>query len=393
MIEQLLKRSEGVSLQQGCEALGINRARVYRRKVGAQQAQTAFPLAAFSGALPNQSEGPAQSEAVGVEDVKRNIEEAKRDNVNRNSTERTCPVRRECRVTGRALNKTEENRLLELLHADCYIDLAPAQIYNALLDQGMYVCSVRTMYRVLERYEETKERRKQRRHVKYEAPQLLANGANQVWSWDITRLLGPQKWTYYSLYVVMDIFSRYVVGWMVAPKESATLAEHLIQEACLRQSIGRGQLTVHADRGPSMTSKTVAQLLIELGVEKSHSRPYCSNDNPYSESQFKTMKYRPEFPERFGSLKDAEMHCQAFFPWYNQEHYHSGIGYLTAETVHYGRAEQVIAARQEILLAAYREHPERFINKPPEPAALPQAVWINAPQPRKNNGEHARGGC
>jgi putative transposase len=361
LIGQLLEGAEGVPLQQGCEALGINRAKVYRHKARRSNTQTLLSSGSFSL-------------------------EKERAESNRDSGEKSRDsARRMCRVTGRTLDSQEEDRLLELLHSARFIDQAPAQIYAALLDEGRYVCSIRTMYRLLSRHKEVKERRRQRRHVKYEPPQLLATQVNQVWSWDITRLLGPEKWTYYSLYVVMDIYSRYVVGWMVAPKESAALAEHLIQEACLRQGIGRGQLTIHADRGASMTSRTVAQLLMELGVVKTHSRPYCSNDNPFSESQFKTMKYRPEFPERFGSLKDAEVHCQAFFPWYNQEHYHSGIAYLTPETVHYGRAEQVLAARSEVLRAAHKEHPRRFINRPPEPAALPQAVWINAPQPKESS--------
>lgn len=279
----------------------------------------------------------------------------------------------------RRLDAKERSRILEVLHSERFVDQAPAEVYATLLDEGVYLCSVRTMYRLLQAHQEVKERRRIRRHVKYEPPELLAERPKQVWSWDITRLLGPEKWQYYSLYVVMDIFSRYVVGWMVAPKESASLAEHLIQEACLRQGIGRGQLTIHADRGASMTSRTVAQLLLELGVAKTHSRPYCSNDNPYSESQFKTLKYRPEFPRRFFTQQEAEAFCQTFFLWYNQRHHHSGIGYLTPEMVHFERTEAVLEARRTVLSAAYREHPERFVHNPPEPKAPPEAVWINPP--------------
>ena len=298
---------------------------------------------------------------------------------------RPCPVpeRRPCRVPERALSQEEREEVLEVLHSERFVDQAPAQVYAALLDEGRYLCSVRTMYRLLQDNDEVRERRKQRRHVKYQPPQLLATAPNQVWSWDITRLLGPQKWTYFSLYVVLDIFSRYVVGWMVAARESAALAEHLLQEACLRQGIGRHQLTIHADRGPSMTSRTVAQLLLELGVAKTHSRPYCSNDNPYSESQFKTLKYRPQFPERFGCLQDAQECCERLFDWYNQEHHHSGIALLTPEMVHYGRAQEVIAARSEVLQAAYERSPQRFFRQPPQPQPLPGAVWINPPPPER----------
>jgi putative transposase len=235
------------------------------------------------------------------------------------------------------------------------------------------------MYRILDAAGEVRERRDQARHPDYKKPELLATGPNQVWSWDITKLRGPLKWSYFHLYVILDIFSRYVVGWMVSTHESAVLAERLIKESILKQGIERNQLTLHADRGSSMKSKTVAQLLADLGVAKSHSRPHVSDDNPYSESQFKTMKYSPEFPDRFGSLEDSRAFCRRFFPWYNDEHHHTGIGLLTPAMVHFGRAAEVIEKRRTVLEAAYREHPERFFNGIPKPQDLPAAAWINKP--------------
>jgi putative transposase len=279
----------------------------------------------------------------------------------------------------RALAPTERQRVLDHLHAERFQDKAPGEIFATLLDEGSYVCSIRTMYRILEQEDELRERRNQLRHPQYQKPELLATAPNQVWSWDITKLLGPVKWTYFYLYVILDIFSRYVVGWMVAPRESAELAKRLIGETCAKQGIDAGQLTIHADRGSSMTSKPVALLLADLGVTKTHSRPHVSDDNPFSESQFKTLKYRPEFPDRFGSLEDARAFCQGFFPWYNSEHHHGGIGLLTPEAVHYGKAEQMQARRQEVLLRAYQQTPERFVRREPRPPNLPTAVWINPP--------------
>jgi len=264
-------------------------------------------------------------------------------------------------------------------HSDRFVDKAPAAVYGALLDQGTYHCSIRTMYRILHDCREVRERRNQLRHPKYKKPELLATAPNQVWSWDITKLLGPAKWTYYYLYVILDIYSRYVVGWMLASRENADLAKRLIRDSIEKQQVEPGKLVIHSDRGPSMKSHTVAQLLATLGVSKSHSRPHVSNDNPFSESQFKTLKYRPEFPERFGSQEDGRGFCQRFFHWYHHEHYHSGLGLLTPATVHYGHAPKVLAARQDVLLAAYAAHPERFVHKPPSPLALPKAVWINPP--------------
>jgi len=279
----------------------------------------------------------------------------------------------------RALSPVEETAILAALHTERFVDRAPASIVATLLDEGTFLCSVRTMYRLLARHGEVRERRDQLRHPAYAVPELLATGPNQVWTWDITKLRGPAKWTCFHLYVILDIFSRYVVGWMVAPHESAVLARKLIAASVARQGIQPGELTVHADRGSSMRSKPVALLLADLGVTKSHSRPHVSDDNPFSESHFKTLKYRPGFPDRFGSIEDARAFCVAFFAWYDTEHRHSGIALLTPEDVHYGRATERLAARGVVLDAAYAAHPERFVRRPPRPAAPPTAVWINPP--------------
>lgn len=280
----------------------------------------------------------------------------------------------------RALSPEEQQGVLDILHTERFVDKAPHEVYATLLDEGEYHCSIRTMYRILDANKEVKERRNQLSHPVYQKPELLATGPNQVWSWDITKLLGPVKWTYFYLYVIMDIFSRYVVGWMIAPAESAVLAEKLIRETCTKQNIQKGQLTIHADRGSSMKSKPVALLLSDLGVTKTHSRPHTSDDNPYSEAQFKTLKYRPDFPERFGSIQDARSFCQDFFPWYNIEHRHTGIGLLTPEALHYGLAKDIQRARGKILCAAYELHPERFVKKIPVPPLVPEAAWINKPK-------------
>jgi len=286
----------------------------------------------------------------------------------------------------RALGEHERERVLGVLHSDRFVDKAPAEVFSALLDERVYLCSVRTMYRILADSQEVRERRNQLRHPTYKKPELLATAPNQVWSWDITKLLGPAKWTYFYLYVILDIFSRCAVGWMVASRESAELAKRLIRETVEKQGILENQLIIHSDRGPSMKSHGVAQLLGSLGVTKSHSRPHVSNDNPFSESQFKTLKYRPDFPDRFGSQEDARSFCQNFFHWYNDEHYHSGIAMLTPAMVHYGLADQVLAKRQQVLDVAYAHHPERFVSKPPSPAQQPNAVWINPPpMPDKPN--------
>jgi putative transposase len=279
----------------------------------------------------------------------------------------------------RALTDEERRSVLAVLHEPRFVDQAPAEVYARLLDENRYLCSERTMYRILAENAEARERRNQLRHPAYKKPELLATAPNQVWSWDITKLLGPEKWTYFYLYVVLDIFSRYVVGWMIAHRESATLAKKLIEESCQRQGITPGQLAIHADRGPSMTSKTVAHLYADLGVTQSHSRPNVSNDNPFSEAQFKTLKYRPNFPGRFGSVQHGRAHCVPFFDWYNREHRHGGIGLLTPHDVHFGLAAERVAARARVLAHAHAAHPERFSNGTPLPPALPVAVWINPP--------------
>jgi len=318
-----------VGIKPACEALGVSRAGLYRRR------------------------------AVG-------------NRPPRVSRKRPAPPR--------ALSAEEKRNVIDILHSERFQDKAPHEVYSTLLDEGAYHCSIRTMYRILGENAEVKERRNQLRHPEYKKPELLATAPNQVWSWDITKLLGPAKWTYFYLYVILDIFSRYVVGWMVASRESAELAKRLITDSCSKQGIQKGQLTIHADRGSSMKSKPVAFLLSDLGITKTHSRPHVSDDNPYSEAQFKTLKYRPDFPDRFGSIEDARAFCQTFFRWYNQEHRHTGISLLTPEMVHYGKARAIIESRQNVLTAAYDAHPERFVRKQPLHKPLPEAAWINPPK-------------
>jgi putative transposase len=292
-------------------------------------------------------------------------------------------------VHPRALSGAEQQAVLDLLHAPRFRDAAPAAVYATLLDEGVYLASERTMYRLLAAAGETRERRDQLVHPPYAKPELLATAPNQVWSWDITKLLGPAKWTYYYLYVLLDIYSRYVPGWMIAHREHAALAERLMAETIAKQGIPPGQLTLHADRGASMTSKPVAFLLADLGVTKTHSRPHVSNDNPYSEAQFKTLKYRPGFPDRFASIAEARAFGQAFFRWYNTEHRHAGIGLLPPEVVHYGRAQATYDARCQVLDAAHTAHPERFVRQSPRPPALPTAAWINPPKPASDTEQGA----
>jgi putative transposase len=280
----------------------------------------------------------------------------------------------------RALAPSEREAVLEVLHAERFCDCSPAEVHSTLLEEGRYLCSPRTMYRILASNDEVRERRDQLRHPHYAKPELMAEGPNQVWSWDITKLRGPAKWVYYYLYVVLDIFSRYVVGWLLAQHENAGLAQRLIRETCSRQEVEPGQLVLHADRGAPMTSKTLSQMLADLGVEKTHARPHVSDDNPFSESQFKTLKYSPGFPDRFGSPEHARDVTRSLFRWYNHEHHHGALCYLTPAVVHYGRAGLVLAERHRVQLAAFHEHPERFVNGPPKVQRLPEAVWINPPE-------------
>jgi putative transposase len=287
-------------------------------------------------------------------------------------------------LPARALRPAERETVLAHLHEERFQDRSPAAVYATLLDEGRYHCSIRTMYRFLKQEGESRERRDQLTHPPYQKPELLATAPNQLWSWDITKLLGPAKWTYFYLYVILDVFSRYVTGWMVAMRESAELAKRLIEESCVKQQIQRGQLTLHADRGTSMSSKPVAFLLADLGVTKTHSRPHVSDDNPYSESQFRTLKYRPEFPDRFGCIQDSRAFCQGFFRWYNEEHRHSGLALLTPAMVHYGQTALILEQRQAVLDMAYRAHPERFVRQAPKPLSVPTEVWINKPPNLEN---------
>ena len=335
-MEAALDLAQEVGTKPACEALGVCRAGVYRRR--------------------------ARHNAVLVE-----------------PSRRPSPPR--------TLSLIERTGVRDILNSERFMDRAPHEVYATLLDEGEYHCSIRTMYRILDENKEIKERRDQLSHPLYAKPELLAEAPNQVWSWDITKLLGPAKWSYFHLYVILDIFSRYVVGWMVAHREASALAKKLIRETCERQNIGKNQLTIHADRGTSMKSKPVALLMSDLGVTKTHSRPHTSDDNPYSEAQFKTLKYRPDFPDRFGSIEDARSFCQTFFSWYNNEHRHTGIGLFTPECVHYGRAEGVYTSRKEVLRAAYEAHPERFVKRIPAPPQLPTAAWINKPKPVQVNNE------
>lgn len=279
----------------------------------------------------------------------------------------------------RALGDDERARVLALLDSEPCMDLAPAQVYARLLEDGEYLCSTRTMYRVLAEHDQVRERRAQARHPAYEKPKLVATAPNQVWSWDTTKLPGPTKGTYFTLYVILDIFSRYIVGWQVAARESAAVAQELIKACCKQQGVKRDQLTIHADRGSPMIAKSTALLYVDLGIAKSHSRPHTSNDNPYSESNFRTMKYRPEMPEQLGSLEHARQVVRALVDWYNDEHYHVGLALLHPVDVHYGRAEAIVAARQVVLDQAHREHPERFVRGRPVQKQPPATAWINPP--------------
>jgi putative transposase len=331
-MDAVAQLSSTVGVESACDALGVPRASFYRRRPRL---------------------GPPREESM------------------------PAPVIRP--IPDRALSAGEREGVLAVLNSERFQDCAPAAVHATLLDDGQYLCSVRTMYRVLEENGGTRERRDQLRHPQYRKPELLATAPNQLWSWDITKLRGPVKWTYFYLYVILDVFSRYVVGWMLAPRESSELAGKLIEETCEKQNIQPGQLGLHADRGSAMRSKPVALLLADLSVTKTHSRPYTSNDNPYSESQFRTMKYRPEFPDRFGCIQDGRAFCQTFFPWYNDQHRHSGIHMMTPSMVHHGLAATVRDNRQLTLDAAYAAHPERFVRSPPTQPQLSKEVWINKP--------------
>lgn len=297
--------------------------------------------------------------------------------------------RRARAASRRALPPDQRQAVLDILHSDRFVDQSPAEVHATLLDEQRYLCSPRTMYRLLATAGEVRERRDQARHPAYVKPELVATAPNQIWSWDITKLKGPVAYVYFSLYVILDLFSRYVVGWMVAAQENARLAERLIEATCQKQGISPQQLTIHADRGAPMRSKVVAELFTDLGIASSFSRPRVSNDNPFSEAHFRTVKYRPEFPDRFGSIQDARTICQTLFTWYNDAHHHSGLRYLTPADVHYGRAATVLEVRHRTRVAAYAAHPERFVQGPPQRETVPSAVWIN--RPPSSTGQEAPG--
>ena len=283
----------------------------------------------------------------------------------------------------------QQQAVLKLLHAPRFADQAPAEIYASLLDEGVYHCSIRTMYRVLDQHDEVRERRQQLRHPIYRKPELLAERPNEVWSWDITKLMGPTKWRYFYLYVILDIFSRRVVGWCVADAESAVLFKPLLDDAIAKHNVPPGQLTLHADRGGPMKAKATALLLADLGVTRSHNRPHTSNDNPFSESHFKTLKYQPTFPQRFGCIEDARSFCRRFFDWYNQDHHHAGIGLMTPDQVHYGQTDAVHAARQHTLDQAFRDKPGALRQQDADPTrqadrGLDQSTSVNAEDPSLN---------
>lgn len=295
---------------------------------------------------------------------------------------RSASPKRKLTPSPRALPPRERDAVRETLNSERFVDSSPRQVYGKLLDEGQYLCSVSTMYRILRDNDEVRERRNQKRHPAYKKPELVATAPNQVWSWDITKLRGPVTHVYYYMYTILDIFSRYVVGYMIANQELARLARQLVADSCASQEIEPDQLILHADRGGAMISKSLALLLADLGIGKSHSRPYTSNDNPFSEAQFKTMKYRPDYPDRFGSLQDARTWARLFFHWYNNEHRHSNLGLMTPATVHYGRASELTSQRQVVLQTAYEKYPERFVKGMPIPPTLPTAVWINPPLER-----------
>jgi putative transposase len=300
---------------------------------------------------------------------------------------RPAPIPHRERRQPRALTGAEGKEILDELHSDRFVDVSPTEVWAILLDEGRYLGSISTFYRLLRAASGTRERRRQATHPASVKPELVAETPNAVWSWDITKLRGPVKWSWFYLYVILDIYSRYVVGWMVASRESAALAEVLIRQTVAKQAVRRDQLTIHADRGSSMTSKPDAFLLADLGITQSHSRPHVSDDNPYSEAQFKTLKYRPDFPDRFASIEAARQHCQSFFAWYNDQHRHTGLGLHTAADVHYGTAEAVRDKRAGTLNTAYAAHPERFVRKPPQPPNLPTTAWINPPDQQQEEAQ------
>jgi putative transposase len=367
-----------------CSALGLSRATFYRHR-------QSRPSPVDTGADPEASAGSPQDQSVrspvvacdhGTEGAtvpsSASLDETTTTAARSGAEPAAAPGSKMC--SPRALSGEERERVIAVLDGERFCDLAPAEVYATLLDEGVYLCSERTMYRILKEHSQTRERRAQRRHPNYVAPELMATGPNQLWCWDITKLKTFVKSQYLHLYVILDVFSRYVVGWLVAERESGELAKLLIEETCERQGITPGELIFHADNGAAMVAQPVAFLLASLGITKSHSRPHVSDDNPFSEAQFKTLKYRPDFPARFASLEHARAFLRRFFDWYNTEHHHDGLALLTPYDVHHGLAPERLAQRACVLDAAYAAHPERFVRRAPKPAVLPEAVWINPPK-------------
>jgi putative transposase len=353
------------------QALGLSRATYYRKRVTATPTPE-LPVAPQSDAAEKSVPPSEQDLCTAASDPVEVVKQPEQPIV-----DPLAPSR--CRVAGRALSPEERREVYKRLYEDRFIDRTPTEIWATLLDEGTYLCSVSTFYRLL-KADRVHPKRAQK-SSNYARPELLATGPNQLWSWDITKLKGPAPWTYFHLYVIIDVYSRCVVGWMIAYRESKELAKQFIDETLAKHSIVAGTLTIHADRGSAMTSKSVALLLSDLGVVKTHSRPHVSNDNPYSESQFKTLKGRPEFPDRFSTIEQARALVEQLMNWYNKEHHHGGIALLTPLMVHSGQADVVIAKRQSHLDRVYQAHPQRFVNQPPRHASLPEAVWINRPLP------------
>jgi putative transposase len=368
-----------------CDALGLSTATFYRRRaVAARRRMRPAPML-----LPIKPSSPGDlvSRAVPGQDD----QTATAPGLTADPSTDATPARSEVeplaivvpkgkRISHRALSTTECNLVLAALNEDRFCNLAPAEVFATLLDEGTYICSERTMYRILAAHAQLRERRNQLRHPEYTAPELMATAPNQLWSWDITKLKTFVKCQYFHLYVILDVYSRYVVGWRVESRESGELAKDLMETTCERQQIQPGVLSMHADNGPAMISQPVASLLISLDVAKSHSRPHVSDDNPFSEAQFKTLKYRPAFPERFASIQHAREFLREFFAWYNTEHHHSGLALLTPHDVHHGLVDERLSHRARVLDAAYAANPERFVSCPPTPRRPPTTVWINPPK-------------
>jgi putative transposase len=361
-----------------CAALGIARATLYRRK-----RTVAGEVVLSTGERSGRSsvvvcgQGTEGAIALHADALREHGVDAARKET---ALVMAAPTAMARRSSPRALSDEERRKVLAVLNEERFCDLAPSEIYATLLDEGTYHCSERTMYRILDENRQARERRNQRRHPSYVKPELMACKPRQLWTWDITKLKTFVKSQYLHLYVILDVFSRYVVGWMVAERESGELAKALIDETCARQNILPGELTFHADNGSAMVAQPVAFLLASLGITKSHSRPHVSDDNPFSEAQFKTLKYRPDFPERFASLEHARSFLRAFFTWYNTQHHHDALALLTPHDVHHGLVAERLAQRARVLDAAYAAHPERFVRSAPTPASLPETVWINPPK-------------